>query len=649
MLQVKNLHYSIGEKNLLSGITWMIQPGKRVALVGPNGSGKTTLLRILNGEIESYKGRIVKSKHYRIGHLPQEEIALGNGTVLETTLFGRPDILDLEKKIRGHHLKLENWGDDQTVLLNRLGQFEQKYQALGGYEIEVKAKTILSGLGFSEKEFDRPFSKLSGGWGMRAHLARLLLNEPDLLLLDEPTNHLDIPSMEWLESYLLQFKGSVIIVSHDRFFIDRLVGEIYELDRGALTKYVGNYHTYEDLKERNEELLRKKWEEQKAERERIERFINRYRSDKKRAAQVQSRIRMMGKMETIDLPPTRGTFKFTLSSGIRSYKDVLDIRGLHFRYEEDWVLKEMDLYVSRGEKLALVGENGAGKTTLTRLISGELSSLKGTVHIGQRAEIAYYAQHQIKSLNLNADVYDEVSESTSQNMMPFVRDILGLFQFSGKDVHKKIGILSGGEKARVSLAKILVSPANVLIMDEPTTHLDQTARDALEQALIKYEGTLILISHDRYFLDKIVHRVVELKEGRVFEYLGNYSDYLEKRDIKPNVFSSSNGRDGIMTSGRMKKAQKRKEAEARQSVSQERNRLEKEIVMIEDALETLEAKKNEVESLLSHPETYESSRNDIAHLQKEYARIRKLIEERVTKWEKSRLALDKLLESIKER
>ena len=662
MLQIRGLHYSIGEQILLGGVDWNLQPEKRFALIGPNGSGKTTLLRILTGDIEPKEGRIVKPRDYRIGYLPQEEVAVGRGTVLENALAGLPEIKKLEEEITALHHRMDRGEEDSAALLKKLGPLEQRFQDLDGYVIESRAKKILFGLGFDEAQLAMDFKQLSGGWGMRVYLARLLLLEPDLLLLDEPTNHLDIPSMEWLEQYLLHFKGSIVIVSHDRFFIDRLCHEIYELDRGQLIRYRGNYHFYEGLKEERIRLVYKRWEEQQTERERVQRFINKYRSDKRRAGQVQSRLRMLEKMETVELPPPPPDMQFSLKVERQSYKDVLTMENVSFRYDADWVLKDINLSVTRGEKMAMVGVNGAGKTTLTRLIARTLQPQKGRVSIGSRVTIGYYAQHQINALNLGNTVFNEVASSAATGLVTHIRAVLGTFQFGDEDIKKKVKVLSGGEKARVALAKILLSPVNFLIMDEPTTHLDITAREALETALLNYDGAVLLISHDRYFLDKLITRTLELKNGSLEEYSGNYSYYLWKRERKadepaeeePNGDTPAD--DGPFfpdaafypaATGKKTRDQKRAEAQARQSVSRERNRLEKNIARLEEDIEKTESKKGEIEALLARPETYQEGAGvDVPGIHLEYADLKKRIDVLYKEWEAARIGLERLISGL---
>ncbi len=663
MLQIKNLHYSIGDRRLMNGLDWLIQPGKRAALVGPNGTGKTTLLRILNGELEHHGGEIVKPKEYRIGYLPQEELPMEGRGILQTVLDGQAEIKQLEQEIQRLHEALEINDDRHEVQLKQLERVEQRYEALDGYHVDLTARNILCGLGFERDQLSRPLSEFSGGWRMRVYLAILLVQRPDLLLLDEPTNHLDIPSLEWLEQYLLGFKGSIIMVSHDRFFIDRLSQEIAELYRGKLTHYSGNYHFFERRKEENDALQQKHWKEQQVEKERQERFINRFRYKDSKASQVQSRIKLLEKMVMIEPPETRPRLNFRIKVETSSYNDVLMIDDLSFRYEEDWVLRHMDLEMYRGDRVCLIGANGAGKTTLTRLISQEFMPREGSLKLGERVSIGYYAQHQVEALNLDATIFEEVASSVATSLFPRIRDVLGVFQFTGQDVNKRIGVLSGGEKARVSLAKILISPVNFLVMDEPTNHLDKNAKEALEHALEFYDGTLLLISHDRYFLDKLVHRVVELKDGKFYEYEGNYSYYLEKREslrklanaeqqVKkedgktvPPVKNGTAAADDSLGKAKKSKEQKRQEAQARQAISSERNQLQKKVDQLEEGITRLEAEQQELEARMAHPDTYNDSQLAV-DLQKRYGVVNKELETLTAQWETAQLELDELLAQL---
>ncbi len=642
MLHLKGITYTIGDRELLRGVDFIIPEEKRVALVGANGAGKTTLLRIITNEIQSEGGTILKPNGYQIGYLPQEEIALDERPVLDFVLKGRRDVLELEKQIIVLRNQLSE-SSEESQIGDKLGTLEHRFEHAGGYKVESDAKAILTGLGFKDEDFKRNIQEFSGGWRMRVYLARLLLQRPNLLLLDEPTNHLDLTSLEWLEDYLASFAGSIIIVSHDRFFIDRIAQDICELRLGRLFSYAGNYHFFEEQKDKDRQMLLKKSEHLEKERQKQQDFIDRFRYKNTKASQVQSRVKMLEKMEEVELESEEHDFSFELSVDTPSYKDVLSIQKMSFRYAEDWVLSDLNLDLYRGEKIALVGDNGAGKTTLTKLIVDQLEPEQGSIEIGKRVSIGYYAQHQVDSLDVHSTIYDEVSNTVANSQIPHVRNILGLFGLKGNDVFKKIAVLSGGEKARVSLAKILLSPVNFLIMDEPTNHLDIRSREALERALLQYDGTLILISHDRYFLDKIVHKVIELKNGRLASFEGNYTDYLNKKRHQA-VIVQQPGYD-VEKGGKKSRDDKRKQAEARQAISKKRNELQNVIDTSERFIEKLENRKDEVESLLANPDSYKDG-DSAATLTKEYHQIKQSLEENYAAWERAQHELETLLAQL---
>jgi len=647
MLQLINISHEIDGDLLFEDIQWTINPQKRVALIGPNGSGKTTLLRLISGLLLLKQGEIVKPRTYQIGYLPQEEISFGRGTVLEEVLEANQHLQDMEEEKEIIHKELENSAIEskkQHALAERLGYLEERFHFLGGYSYVALAKKILTGLGFKENEFKDLIETKSGGWRMRVYLARLLLQNPDLLLLDEPTNHLDIESLEWLESYLLEFKGSMIIVSHDRYFIDRLGEEIAEMEHGQLNHYQGKYDFYVKEKALRLQQLEQKAEEVRAEKEGLTQFINRFRYKNTKAPQVQDRIKRLEKLQDVKLPKRTKKIHFKITSPVKSYKDVCKIKEVGFRYTTDWVLENINLQLFRGEKAALVGANGEGKTTLTKLISRQLNPQKGELILGERVSIGYYAQHQIDALNRDNTIYQEVYSTAAENYRAQIRDILGIFKFSGDDIEKKISVLSGGEKARVSLAKILISPVNFLLMDEPTNHLDLDSKKALEKALKGYDGTLLLISHDRYFLDQLVSIVFEIKDGIFSRFEGNYTSYLEKKRQDRPVAEILT--DEKLSVSRKSKDQKRLEAEARQVISRERNRLTKQIENLESEMEAFETEKKEIESNLADPDFY----NDQAKASKagkKYQQLQEVIPKLFDEWEAKQNEKEKLLAELK--
>lgn len=647
MFQIRNLSYQIAGNFLFENVNWMIGTNRRIALIGPNGAGKTTMLRIINGDLTPESGEMIHPRQYRIGYLPQEEVHVGKGELLSVVLAVHTDLRQVETEILDIRARIANSESENTTLLDRLAELEHQFDLYGGHSMEAEAKKVLIGLGFSEKDFARPVTEFSGGWQMRAFLARLLILKPDLLLLDEPTNHLDLPSLEWLETYLMNFRGSMIFVSHDRFFIDRLAQEISELELRKLTHYAGNYHFYEQQKELVREQLMQKAEQLREERERITRFIERFRYKNTKAVQVQSRIKMLEKMETIEIPPEQRDLAFRIEAPVKSFKDVLNIQDMRFRYDQAWVLKDLNIRLYRGEKVALVGVNGAGKTTLTKLLAQELTPSAGKIEIGERVAIGYYAQHQIDALNLDNTIEKEVMDAADPQYRTRVRDVLGMFQLSGDDIQKQIRVLSGGEKARVSLAKILVSPVNFLIMDEPTNHLDLRSKQALERALRDYDGTLLLISHDRYFLDKLVSRVFELQEGTMTGYEGNYSDYLnirQNRIIKSSAVESKADFSDKVT----RKEQKRLEAEARQQISAQRKLISDRISKTEQQIDHMESEKQELESAMSEPGFYKDEQR-AAESGKRYQELQKLLPELYNSWEADSQELEQLLKKLPDR
>ena len=646
MLQLIDINYEIDGEPLFQNVNWTINPKKRVALIGPNGAGKTTLLKVISDTIPKQAGEIIKPKSYQIGYLPQEEILFGRGSVLQETLLANQSLQKLQSEVELIRRQLDNTqltSDEQKGLVERLGHLEERFRVMDGYIYEAQAKKILMGLGFGEEEFDHPISTKSGGWQMRVYLARLLLQNPDLLLLDEPTNHLDIESLEWLESYLLEFNGSMILVSHDRFFIDRLAEEIAELEHGRLDHYPGKYDFFEKEKALRIEQLEQKAEQIRAEKYRLTQFINRFRYKASKAPQVQDRIKRLEKLEEVKLPKATKKIHFRISAPLKSYKEVCQLKKVGFRYTADWVFEDINFQLYRGEKAALVGANGQGKTTLTKLISKQLQPQKGELILGERASIGYYAQHQIDTLNIENTVYQEVYQTAAENYRTQIRDILGIFKFSGEDGEKPIAVLSGGEKARVSLAKILISPVNFLLMDEPTNHLDLDSKKALERALKDYDGTLLLISHDRYFLDQLVSVVFELKDGNLTRFEGNYSDYLSKKTEKMETSASldTEVRENI----KKDKDRKRIEAEARQNISQQRKILNDRIKQIEEKIEKLEEEKKQIESSLTQPDFY---RDQIkaAETGKRYQELQEAIPKLLNEWESKQTALDNLLAGL---
>ncbi|MFB3819904.1 MAG: ABC-F family ATP-binding cassette domain-containing protein [Candidatus Methylomirabilales bacterium] len=545
MIQLQGISKSFGGQVVLRDLTWHIARGQRIGLVGPNGAGKTTLCRLLTGEMEPDAGEVRRAKAATIGYLPQEVTAVGDGSVLGHLLAGFGDLRRMEEELERLAAEMADGEDGASAaLVQRYGELQHQFELGGGYSLEAKAKAILGGLGFRPDEMHAPLSALSGGWRMRVALGRLLLQAPDLLLLDEPTNHLDLESLRWLEDFLAGYDGTVVIISHDRYFLNRVVERIAELELGRFALYVGDYDEYQAQKLARQEQAEAALRSQAEQIERMERFIRKFRYKATKARQVQSRIKQLDKLERVEVlrAPKRIHFRFPQPG--RSGTVVCELRGVRKAYGENVVYARLDFRLLRGDRVALVGANGAGKSTLLKMAAGVLAPDAGERVVGHNAAVHYYAQHQLDALNPTHSVLEELAESADLAMQPQLRAILGAFLFSGDDVDKPVAVLSGGEKSRLALAKMLLRPANLLCLDEPTNHLDVTAREILEEALDQFEGTMLFISHDRYFINRIATRVVEVRDHRLWEYAGDYDYFLEKRAEEQGAGAGGRGNGG---------------------------------------------------------------------------------------------------------
>ena len=526
-----------GGQQLLQDCTWRIGRGERIGLVGPNGAGKTTLCRILAGVEETDAGRVHRDSGVTVGYLPQEVTTGEDRTVLAEALSGFDEVWRLEAELESLAARMAGPGAGPE-LTETYGEIQHRFEALGGYRLEAEAKIILGGLGFSPEGVYRPLAEYSGGWRMRAALARLLLLRPDLLLLDEPTNHLDLESLQWLENFLAAYEGSVVIVSHDRYFLNRMVTAIAELANGAVTLYQGDYDHFLMEREARQALREAQARNQAKRIAEIERFIERFRYKATKARQVQSRVKMLDRMERIETDAAARRIHFSFPQPPRTGRLVARLAGVHKAYGDNVVYAGVDFQVERGDRVALVGVNGAGKSTLLKMLAGTLAFDAGDRVLGSHVEVQYYAQHQLDALDPTRTVLEEIELAAPEAQVSRLRTILGSFLFSGDAVEKKVSVLSGGEKARLALAKMLARPAALLCMDEPTNHLDLASKEVLEEALSGFTGTIVFISHDRYFINRIATQVVEVEHGHLATYLGTYDDYL---DHKAAATSRTNG------------------------------------------------------------------------------------------------------------
>ena len=517
-----------GGQQLLQDCTWRIGRGERIGLVGPNGAGKTTLCRILAGVEETDAGRVHRDSGVTVGYLPQEVTTGEDRTVLAEALSGFDEVWRLEAELESLASRMAG-PDAGPELTETYGEVQHRFEALGGYRLEAEAKIILGGLGFSPDGAHRPLAEYSGGWRMRAALARLLLLRPDLLLLDEPTNHLDLESLQWLENFLAAYEGSVVIVSHDRYFLNRMVTAIAELAVGSVTLYHGDYDHFLMEREARQALREAQARNQAKRVAEIERFIERFRYKASKARQVQSRVKMLGRMERIETEADARRIHFSFPQPPRTGRLVARMSGIRKAYGDNVVYAGVDLLVERGDRVALVGINGAGKSTLLKMLAGTLPFDAGERVLGSHVEVQYYAQHQLDALDPTRTVLEEIELAAPEAQISRLRTILGSFLFSGDTVEKKVGVLSGGEKARLALAKMLARPAALLCMDEPTNHLDLASKEVLEEALSGFTGTIVFISHDRYFINRIATQVVEVEHGQLATHLGSYDDYLDHK------------------------------------------------------------------------------------------------------------------------
>jgi ATP-binding cassette subfamily F protein 3 len=639
MIQLDKISRRFGRQLLFEGLSWRIPPGGRIGLVGPNGVGKTTLLRIISGQDQPDEGQVHRAGTVRIGYLPQEVETVEGGNVLEAALIGFGNVRAMERELRELEQQLSSLRPGEAhvdELTRRYGELRHRFESLDGDRVEARAKAILSGLGIPARNFGEPLETLSGGWRMRVVLARLLLATPDLLLLDEPTNHLDLEAIDWLEGFLEGYDGAFIVVSHDRYFLNRMVQGIVEMERGRLATFAGNYDDYLERKEQREVALEKAARQQARELARVERFIERFRYKNTKAKQVQSRIRSLNKLERIDAPSRSKKIRFGFPPPPRSGDIVMRCEAVSKSYGSNVVYDRMDLLLKRGDRVALLGPNGAGKSTLLKLLAGRIAPDQGTIEPGHNVRVHYYAQHQLDALDPNSTVLEEIERVAAPGERPRMRKLLGCFLFSGEDVDKRVRVLSGGEKARLALARMLVRPVNLLLLDEPTNHLDLRSREMLEEALNEFSGTLVLISHDRYFINRVATSVADVGGGRVLHHPGDYDEYLawkERRaeERKPEEFAPEPG--PAATAREIRREERRREAEERNRLYRMRMRERDRLAPIEGEIATLEERVGELEQLQADPGVY-SDPARAREVAREKAAAETRLETLYAEWEK---------------
>ncbi len=650
MLSINDLSLQYGSKHIFRNVSAQVYDGDRIGLAGVNGTGKSTLLKIMCGELETDPGVVNRASWFTVSYLPQEiTIDLGSRTLFDEAESAFNEALAHQREFDeiGEKLAvLDQSSPELAALLERQGELQHLLEGHDIFRIRPEIERILFGLGFSKDDLERPVSDFSGGWIMRLLLAKLLLKKPSLLLLDEPTNHLDLDSLTWMEDFLVQYQGAMVIISHDRAFLDRVTSKTWELSLGRLTSYKGNYSHYLVEKEQRMELERAAYDNQQAMIKQTERFITRFRAKSTKAKQVQSRAKQLEKLERIELSETERTIHFSFPPAAPSGRDVLQLKGVNKEFDGKQVFKDVTLELQRGDKLAVVGVNGAGKTTLLKIMAG-IEPAQGTIRQGHNVILTYFGQHQAQELSGSLDVLDTVYHAAQDMTVTKVRSLLGAFLFSGDEVEKKVQVLSGGEKSRVALARMLIKPANLMLLDEPTNHLDITSQEVLQEAMAQYEGTIIVVSHNRFFVNSFVNKVLEIRDGRATMFLGNVDDYLAARKAQEADSAGHKKQTAAITGKQLdgdsgdRKAQRRERARLRQQLSGQLKPWKKKVAAAEKEIDPLEKRQGELETMMADPDLY-ADQQRWSETSKEYNDVKRRLQRQYEIWEQAQEKIEEI-------
>lgn len=647
MIAITNLSYFLGDRALYDSASLHIKPKQKIGLIGLNGTGKSTLLRMINGEFQPDGGHISKSGDCTIGFLNQDLLSYqSDDSILSVAMqaFERQNHLQVQIDKILHEME----HDYKDELVDKLARVQDEFEALDGYSVQSKAEAILEGLGFVTDDLNRPLRLFSGGWRMRVMLAKLLLQKPSLLMLDEPTNHLDLPSIQWVEKYVQSYEGAVIVVSHDRQFLDNTIDTTVEVSGGKLNYYSGNYSYYLEEKDERNEIQRGAYENQQAKIRQTERFIERFKAKATKSRQVQSRVKALDRMDVVDAVVDENAkvhfrFQFTTQPG----RHVFQLEDASKAYGDKVILDSTNISMERGDKIALIGANGRGKSTVLRVVAGT-EPIEGKRRLGHNVSFTFYAQHQLESLNINHNLIEELKYANPNKTETELRTVLGCFLFSGDDVFKKIKVLSGGEKSRVALAKVLLSQANFLLLDEPTNHLDMQSVNILIQALQQYEGSYIVVSHDRYFVENIANKIWYIEDHQIKEYPGTYQEYeiwVEERGLQSAVSHKA-----VVSSAPPQKASAQPTAntsknnngkQASNEDIQKLKKAKKQVEELEETINNLEIKKSETEAKLAEPAIYNDAKA-LSDLNRAYTEIKLKLEKANDAWETAMMEVEEL-------